>query len=225
MRNVSAFLTLSLLAAGCAADDPSFAWTEGDAPVAVPETEQERTAALLAALFAPTRDDRGEIASAVDVLLEALVPSAHADGDSCAPSEDPSWVTLSLQGSSGTFGASQNAVSLDADRDYCQDTQGNWNSGNRLYKSFQIHGVEASCNWGEHYTVTASGVLRRIGQSMNKDVNASFTFAGADVGSADCSLQGNAQSDDALHLGGSCSGWTAGFPATPGTACTLELED
>lgn len=226
-RSPAPLLVLALLAAGCAAEEDGFSWGDADTLASAPETEEELTAALLAAVFAAPIEEEAEYASLLDLLLDAAIPSAQADdqvADSCAPSDDPPWVTMTPNGPSGTFGAAQNAVTLDTDQDYCQDSAGNWNSGNSLYKHFSLGGVTATCNWGGEYDVSSVGVSRRVGQSSNKDISATFTFEGDETGSADCSVLATSPGEDEMHLGGVCSGWSAGFSATPGTACTLELK-
>ena len=229
-RTTAALFSLTLLATGCAPDGSGFARADGDADelAPAPETEEELTAALFTAVFAPPADGPAEYASVLDLLLDVVVPSANADdsvSDSCAPGQDMGWATTSPSGPSGTFGAAQNAVDVDTDRDYCQDSAGNWNTGNGLYKSVELSGVTATCNWGGEYDLSALGIVRRVGQSANKDISATFSFSGDTDGSADCSLMlTNGSDEDSVHVAGLCSGWTAGFSATPGTSCTVDTK-
>ena len=226
---------LGLLGAltGCAAGtDGNFARVapDGTAELDRPQSEQEIAAALMSAIFARPADEDSAYATVLDRLIELAIPTALADAspDPCVAPEDPPWVSMSMTGPSGTFGASQNNVTLNADTSYCQNNQGVLNPGSGLFRHFTLHGLEATCNWGDDYTLSSAGVTNLIGNSLNKRLYGSISFEGASQsGSGDCSLvvTGDIGDNDGLRAGGVCSGWSANFSATPGTSCFITVDE
>jgi|GEM_PF-4029719 len=219
MRLTLVVLLFCIATAGCApGTGPSFA-------TPAPETQEELTAYLLAAAFAAPADEASGYATVLEQILDSAIPSAHADtsvDQSCEPGlSTNSWVNVALNGPSGTFGASGQEVSVDTDKDYCQDSQGNNQTGTDLFKYFTFTAVQASCNWGGTYDMGGVGVYNRNGNSGVKAVSGAFSFDGVQSGTSDCSLNGTNNGGGALLFAGRCTGWSTGFTATPGTACTL----
>jgi len=125
-------------------------------------------------------------------MLNGMVGPAHAQAafDTCGPLSQPDFATMSMQGSTGTFGSGLEPIDLDAHSSFCWNSEGqaNSNASNQLYKSFAMAGVIATCSWGETYNLSGSGAYRSTGPD-GKDVYGSFAITGETAnGTYDCSM-------------------------------------
>lgn len=188
-----AALVLAAIGAGCGTADPDF-----DRVMPEDLTEEERTAAVLAALFNGQMagpDGSGEFAA-----LDALVGSAHADGppfNYCVDHIPPVFASMSGRGSSGYFGSAEHGVTLDANRNFCQNRLGETldNSNNTQYKQMAVTPLSMTCNWGllgsTDYSISGSGAMQGLDWG-DQWVHGSFSVIPlnglSSAVSADCSM-------------------------------------
>ena len=221
-------ILLTFAVAGCSAADPADLHAEADI-----QDEQAEMMAI-AALFGGEPEvvaQRG----VVDVVLDAVIPSAHAEGEEQDPSvfwdtcsaSPPSYVVASDVGTSGAFGPEGAQVALAADTDFCMDSAGNAvdNTDNRQYRSFNITNVTISCSWGATFTATASGVYRNNPDAGELPaVYGDFTIDdGTGPSAYDCRLM-NSPAEDGEGIESDDAGvLTSALCRVPGAGVTSEL--
>lgn len=170
---------LLAVCAGCESGSSTFQRVErgalgtgDDAAEAEAPGDEEVAVMLSAALFSNRGEDVGQWASAFQAVVDAAIPSAHADPvdgvhpsgcDSPPPSQ--SWISVSQNGPSGSYGAPGNRFVANTNTSYCQTPSGEVNAGSGLAKWYSVAGVVFECSWGNEYRFSMSGPVTRVGST------------------------------------------------------------
>ena len=209
---LSGTAALALALGGCSAGEGFDPGDLDDDSVRELTEEQQLTAVFNAMLGSKAGDS--EYAAVMPGLVEALCSEAHADQvyDFCAESLTASFATVTERGVDGTYGSNADPVVLDGDSDFCLDgaSQSNDNQAGTQYKSWSLPGLLLSCDWGQDYNLSGSGVsIRPTEESLQ--LKGDFTLSGGPgSGAWACSLNtarggdSDAEIDETL-VSGSCT--------------------
>jgi hypothetical protein len=200
---------------------------------------EERAMAVLMGLFTGGIKTEYE-AEHVDeyALLDLLVSTAYAGGDfdNCTRIGEASWVSMSLQGQSGTYGSGVDGRAVSADADFCQNAAGDSmpnNSDDKKFKAFSAGGMLLSCSWGEDYNLSGAGIMHHLTEDSLEVFGGFGVTGGPGSGNYDCSFYGAGNSQQGSHVNetvssGSCTddlgnSWTEFDQINVGGSCTLTL--
>lgn len=173
-------------------------------------------------------------ASLIRSIVAGFAQKAIAQSDETCDTleESPGNVTSSAQGTTGTYGSATDSVEVDADTDFCQDSNGSDNTDtgpgeSGLFASFTLSSAEITCDDGETLTMEGSGIWRnRSDIDIYPEIFGEFEVTDSDgtTETVNCSLALNADGDVDADLSSCTTSDESEVDIDSTVTCTIDAE-
>ena len=177
---------ISVVGVGCSSSSTSSSTSDID-------TVSANSGAIIAAVFSTSPD--GNVSSLVKQIQEVIKNQGAPTTCESLDGGEAS-VAVEASGESGTYGTASDAATVDADTDFCEDSEGNANdSDGVLYASFTVTSGVVTCDDDSTATLSGTGIFRQDGDFC-PEIFGNFTMtAGGETSEANCTIRLSCETD------------------------------